>query len=267
MKWARFIGVSMGALIITALGIDAADTMRGSQGTLLSQVINMEKGECSKGMISVSNIDTLTCVDAFEASTGDKCPVQTPENVLGSVQNLESSLCVPESSMQRPPWRFITREQAMRSCARVGKRLPTSAEWYALALGLSSIDASCNVNKGQVARTGEHDACVTPQGAYDLVGNVWEWVSDDIMSGKYRDSNLPDSGYVTQVDADGMAIATGNTEDPLFNADYFWSRSDGTFGVIRGGYYDSGSDAGIYSVHADTLPTTASPGIGFRCVK
>ena len=96
---------------------------------------------------------------------------------------------------------------------------------------------------------------------------MWEWVSDDVINGSYNNAQLPASGYVAQVDSTGMATVVQETPHDLFEKDYFWSRTEGAYGVIRGGYYDSGSDAGVYTVHADTPPTSTSIGIGFRCVK
>lgn len=268
MKWGKVILVVFGALIVTALGIDAADTITGSKGTLLSQVITSGgEGRCPEGMSAVENMPTLACVDMYEASTAEKCPAQNPEQMLASIQNIESRDCVPVSKKDATPWRFVTRDQAMQMCARVGKRLPTNEEWYALSLGMASVETSCNVSSKSLVKTGSQDNCVSPHGAYDLVGNVWEWVSDDVINGSYKSSQIPGSGYVAQVDANGMATVVDNNPQELFGKDYFWSRSDGAYGIIRGGYYDSGTDAGVYTVHADTQPTTASIGIGFRCVK
>jgi len=92
-------------------------------------------------------------------------------------------------------------------------------------------------------------------------------VSDDVIDGMYNAAKLPESGYVTQVDSAGMATVANTEPQELFGKDYFWSRGEGAYGIIRGGYYDSGTDAGVYTVHADTLPTSASAGIGFRCIK
>lgn len=268
MKWGRVILVVFGAIILTALGIDAADTISGKDGTLLSQVIkSQDTGLCSPGMREVVNVPGITCVDAYEVSPGKDCPAQDPQNLLGSMQNLETPACVPESKQDAIPWRFVTRDQAMQACERVGKRLPTSEEWYALSLGVVAIDTSCNISSHSVSKTGAYPSCITPHGAYDMVGNVWEWVSDDVVNGTYKDKTLPEEGYVAQVDQAGMAIVTTEDAQPLFGGDYFWSDAGGVYGIIRGGYYDSGADGGIYTVHADTLPTTASIGIGFRCVK
>lgn len=269
MKWGRTILVIFGALVITALGIDAADTMNGSEGTLLSQVISKSKntGPCPKGMSVVDNIPSLTCVDMYEASAGEQCPETSPEQVVATQKNVETAVCNTESKKDSIPWRFVTRDQALQMCARSGKRIPTSDEWYALSLGMAGVEQNCNVNENKVSETGTHMECKSPHGAYDLVGNVWEWVSDDVINGTYKANPVPASGYVSQVDAGGMAVVTSQDPQDLFGKDYFWSRTEGAYGIIRGGYYDSGTDAGVYTVHADTLPTSASAGIGFRCVK
>ncbi len=267
MKWGKTIVVVVCAVIVTALSIDAADTFTGKEGTLLSQVIRSKGDTCPTGMVPLENVPNVRCIDEFEVSPSDACPVLKPQNTLESYKNVEATECHSESKAQKVPWSFVTREQAMQLCARDGKRLPTSAEWYTFSLGMTALHESCNINSKKVAFTGSSPSCKSPNGVYDLVGNVWEWVSDDVVNGSYNERQLPQNGYVTQSDSTGMAVTTSDTEDKLFGSDYFWTRTDGVFGIIRGGYYDSGTDAGMYAVHADTLPTAASVGIGFRCVK
>ncbi|HEX4799007.1 MAG TPA: SUMF1/EgtB/PvdO family nonheme iron enzyme [Candidatus Paceibacterota bacterium] len=267
MKWGKVVLVIFGALIITALGIDAADTLRGNEGTLLSQVIGAREGSCPQGMVSLERVPGISCVDQYEASAGEKCPVLSPSQILGTQQNLEDGSCKSVSIEGADPWRFVSREQAMQLCARDGKRLPTSAEWYGISLGMVDVEDSCNVNTQEHAKTGTYSACATQEFVYDLVGNMWEWVSDDVIDGTYNMRSLPESGYVSQVDAYGMATAIHTDAQALFGDDYFWSRNDGAYGIIRGGYYASGKDAGVYAAHADTPPNSGSAGIGFRCVR
>ena len=72
---------------------------------------------------------------------------------------------------------------------------------------------------------------------------------------------------MTQVDAGGVAVMSTDTPDTAFYNDYIWSNPKGTYGIMRGGFYGSNADAGIYTLHAYTLPTTAGAAIGFRCVQ
>lgn len=268
MRFIKIGAVIIGAIIITALGIDAADTLQGSKGTLLSQVIGTEStGVCPDGMVEVPTASTFMCVDAYEVSALPACPRTNPASIIETEENMQSSACGVASAANAEPWTSITREQAMQMCARSGKRLPTAAEWYFVSLGHIQSDAACNIDSGARAKTGSSESCVSGTGTYDMVGNVWEWVSDDVINGEFNNRTLPETGYVGQVDGTaGIATLTGDMPQTIFEKDYFWSKSEGAYGIIRGGYFDSGEDAGVYSIHADTLPTTAGTAIGFRCV-
>jgi formylglycine-generating enzyme required for sulfatase activity len=100
-----------------------------------------------------------------------------------------------------------------------------------------------------------------------MVGNVWEWVNETVSGKTYRDRPLPDEGYVYEADAGGIAITTQtDSGSELYGKDYFWSKSDGVFGMIRGGFYGSGDDAGLYTINASVPTNFATQGVGFRCV-
>jgi hypothetical protein len=265
MKLLLLLVVMVGALTLTALGIDAADTWRGASGTLLGQVIGSERNQvCSEGMSEVPTAQTFRCIDRYEASASADCPVANPTGPRDTEANIAASSCRPESREGVTPWRFVAREQAARLCARVGKRLPTAAEWYDAAR--DTPDRSCV--HGVLHQTGSHGACRSAVGAFDMVGNLWEWVADDVFDGQWEGRVLPASGYVAQVDRAGIATLTSATSSaPTFEDAYFWSLPLGAFGMIRGGFYGSYDDAGVAAVHAATVPTFTGEAVGFRCVR
>jgi hypothetical protein len=267
MKWLKVGAVIFSAVLITALGIDAADTLQGSRSTLLGQVIDVkESNNCPTGMAPVPMASSFTCVDIYEASASAECPYANPSNELQSQENVAHRECKAVSKPDVDAWRFVTREQAFTACMRAGKRLPKSEEWYLSSVGTVDTSENCNIDSGTVKKTGDN-ACISAVGAYDTIGNVWEWTSNDVIEGMLNGRELPQTGFVTQVDAQGIAVLTDTNASELFYKDYFWSSKQGTFGMLRGGFYGSKQDAGVYAVHADTPPTTAGTAIGFRCVQ
>lgn len=267
MKWLKVGAVIFGAVLITALGIDAADTISGSRSTLLGQVISSETGACPKGMVGAPMAESFTCVDIYEASADPKCPHPSPANEIETRENLESALCQAISAPKVDTWRFITREQAQTACMKAGKRLPKSNEWYMVSVGTPDDASKCNVDSNGVTQTAAHTQCISALGAEDTIGNAWEWTIDDVIEGELEGRKLPEEGYVAQVDQNGIATVTSGMDSELFYKDYFWSSAQGAYGILRGGFYGSSFDAGVYAVHAQTLPTAAGTAIGFRCVK
>lgn len=268
MKWLKVGAVIFGALVITTLGIDAADTLSGSKSTLLGQLLSSETaGVCPSGMVEMPTAGTFTCVDIYEVSASADCPYPQPTNELQTKENIEAAGCVAASEIDTQPWRFITREQAVTACMRAGKRLPKSEEWYIASVGTPDDPQKCNIAGTDVQTTGNKEDCVSASGVFDAIGNVWEWTSDDVINGQYNGRALPEAGYVNQVDAQGVATLTSAQPSTLFYDDYLWSSKEGAFGILRGGFYGSKSDAGVYAVHAETLPTSVGTAIGFRCVK
>ena len=113
-------------------------------GTLFSRVVDSDIGGCPKGMIAVTAIPGIQCVDAYEVAPSDDCPHLEPSNSQQTNENFSESSCTSESREGVIPWRFISRDQAMQMCARTGKRLPSSEEWYMLSLGMVPNESICN---------------------------------------------------------------------------------------------------------------------------
>jgi len=268
-KWAkglRFLSVTIGIIFLTSISIDATNTFQGSQSALSIFADRLSTDECPKKMILINTEDKKFCIDEYEASPGEKCPVPNPLSTLDTSKNSNDTNCVPKVSSNEQPWTYVAQPQAAQLCARAGKRLPTAGEWYLAALGTPDSMESCNSN-GNISRTGVWKNCISGGGVYDMVGNVWELIDGEVVDGKIDGRALPDDGYVEKIDNDGIAIETTDSPNTIYNNDYIWMKPEGRYAIMRGGFYGSRSDGGIYSTHSQIDHNFASGAIGFRCVK
>ncbi len=263
-RWLKGLLTIVGAVFFSTLGIFASDGLQGIDSRISNIAGIKGAGICERGAILVQGQKGALCVDIYEASPSEECPFPQPLNVTESEQNANTKDCTARSEDGVKPWSYVALPQAQRICAASGKRLPTSEEWYRLALGTNP--NTCVVADSSTAVTGT-DACVSSSGAHDMVGNVWEWIDATVQGNTFDGRALPQTGYVTSVDASGIAITSGEGADDMYGKDYFWSKEDGVFGMIRGGFYGSKEDAGLYTVNASVLTSFASQGVGFRCVK
>ncbi len=161
------------------------------------------------------------------------------------------------------PSRFITWFQALAACRNAGKRLPTNQEWQMAAFGTPDVKITdCALNLAEPSNTGAHTACVSDVGAYDMVGNLHEWVAEWVQGG----SPTWAPNYVTQ--------------SAIFGGDYVASVNPATYppntathttrlpaATRRGGAYDHGLDSGVFTVDYNSSPEDSSLVIGFRCAK
>lgn len=88
------------------------------------------------------------------------------------------------------PWTGLTRAEAESACASSGFALCSDAQWLAACAGESGrswpyggghIPGRCNdqvSGNSALALTGSFPGCVTPEGVFDLSGNVWEMTAD-----------------------------------------------------------------------------------------
>jgi Sulfatase-modifying factor enzyme 1 len=263
-KVLMLLAVVLGTVTLTALAIDASDTLTGNQGTLLARVLPQTTEVCPKGMTEFKGALTFTCVDVYEAAVGAGCSIASPLNQFQTEANIAQEDCEPVSLSTALPWSFVGREQAKALCTKAGKRLPTANEWYEFALGTPS---SVCVIDGDGAVVGDKQSdCISAGGVVGAVGNVWEWVKDDVIDGKLNSYILPKTGYVVSVNSDGVAHETSVKKGEA-DLGYFWSESVGLYGVIRGGFYGSKRDSSVYTMHTHTSPQFVGAAVGFRCVR
>ncbi len=260
----RFFIVTIGIVGLTSLSIDATNGLQGSQSALSRLAGDWTSVGCASGTVPLEFRDTVYCVDAFAAAPSADCPYTDVRNTAHTASNLSATGCVAVSEAGSEPWTNIARHQAATACARAGKRLLTPAEWYRSAVG--TLASECNV-AGNGARSTQDEVCQSGIGTFDMVGNVWELLDAEAVDGTYGDLRVPATGYVQEVNADGFPTATGESPDDLFNADYVWTNATGTYAMMRGGFYGSQDDAGVYTIHAAIEPNFTSQAIGFRCIE
>jgi len=147
------------------------------------------------------------------------------------------------------PVERVTFQQASQYCSKVGKRLPTEAEWEKAARGGTSgwyywdqghmdLFAWYGNNAGKRPRpVGTRNP--NRYGLYDMAGNVWEWVQDWYDPNYYRKS------------------PRRNPSGPV----------KGTFKVIRGGSWGTPPEKIAHAYRDSREPHTRYINGGFRCAK
>jgi hypothetical protein len=154
------------------------------------------------------------------------------------------------------PARFITWFQSQEACANAGKRLPTNAEWQVGANGTpdpgpDNGTTDCNTaSVFAVAATGSRSACVSARGAFDMVGNLWEWVADWVPVS----TQCPGWGGFS---GDYMCLSGASTTN------------FGPGALLRGGdgVFFNGPNAGPLTVSGWYEPSASAVSFGFRCVR
>lgn len=200
-------------------------------------------------------------IDKFEVTAGgfEGC-VAAGACAAPTMQN--PACTYDQGAKANHPLTCVTWDQANNYCVWAGKRLPTEAEWELAARGTDGRRypwgndpvASCthavmrdvNVgiegcNEGGTMPVGSKPAGASPFGAYDMVGNAWEWVEDN-----YQDNYMGAPN-------DGSAWLASNPD---------------THGrVLRGGGYDDSNDKMRASVRTGGAGGLEMVNVGFRCAK
>lgn len=142
------------------------------------------------------------------------------------------------------PAQYVNWFQAAATCRNAGKRLLTNAEWQVAALGTPdpgfSDDrvATCNTFTQAPSKTGARAQCKSDVGAYDMVGNQWEWTAE----------------WTSNTQTQGCAS--------LLGTDDFMQLCPNPVAYTRGGGTSNASGAGVFALWAGPQLTDHS---GFRC--
>ena len=142
-------------------------------------------------------IDTFY-IDKFEVTNGrylefiTQTGHRTPQHPTDPKKGLWHGNIMPESVIDLPVIN-VDWYDAEAYCTWAGKRLPTEAEWAKAAKGpndwrfpwgdVEPTDKHLNFNQtwrgeATLVPVGIYEAGKSPYGAYDMAGNVWEWVAD-----------------------------------------------------------------------------------------
>jgi hypothetical protein len=178
--------------------------------------------------------------------------------VLGSNPPSPGVYAVSISGVQ--PSACINWFQANQACLLSGKRLLTNREWQGAAAGTpdpgtDNLTTDCAVSSPGPVNTGSRSNCKSSWGVFDMVGNVDEWVAD-------------------WADRENVGCTDWTSEAGIAGGDFscFGGNGSGAFNqipgaLIRGGYWNNGTDAGVFAVAASLGPSIPLPNIGFRCAR
>ncbi len=192
-------------------------------------------------------------------ATQDDYPTGFPDNGNWTNKLYSCSLA------KRNPSKFMTWFQAQQACALAGKHLCSNGEWQTAAAGTPDTSQACNIAQKSAVGTGSFANCESNWGAYDMIGNLWEWVDMWMTGGK---------SWMTGEDGYGEVAPwpEGYNEDKTYN---FNGSANSTAGgkmtpglpsaAFRGGRYDKAISSGIFAISLVNSPAYAAAITGARC--
>lgn len=142
---------------------------------------------------------------------------------------------------------------AQAACKNSAKRLPSNAEWEAAVAGTpdpgpDNGTTDCTTS-GTPTLTGARSACVSAAGAFDMVGNKYEFVADWLVQG--TGGGTWSATVSPTGDEQGLAGVVSAGEPAT---------------LLRGGARFSGSTAGPVAL-LDVALSVGDFNIGFRCAR
>lgn len=202
-----------------------------------------ESPVCPRNMV-LGGPGARYCIDRYEASLVEVLPGGL-ERPFPHTQNPGPISVRAVSEPHVFPQAYISGREAASACEASGKRLCKADEWRNACRGSSQNtypygqarqpgtcndhgkaplgvvykgdsrvyaswekmnDPALNQVEGSLARSGEHEGCTSEAGAYDMVGNLHEWIDDPrgtFVGGYYLDTEKNGSGCGYTTDRHG----------------------------------------------------------------
>ncbi|MEZ4390757.1 MAG: SUMF1/EgtB/PvdO family nonheme iron enzyme [Polyangiales bacterium] len=199
------------------------------------------RGGCPGEMVLVEG---RVCVDRWEGAL-ERVEMDGGVSAWSPYENPGTREVRAVSRAGQVPQGYITGEQAQRACVNAGKRLCAMSEWLSACRGPQSLvypygnsyvrrrcneartphpvvqfygtstgvftfnnmnNPGINMQPDTVAPTGSFSGCESPWGAFDMVGNLHEWIADPagtFKGGFYVDAEINGRGclYTTTAHA------------------------------------------------------------------
>jgi len=266
----RVVGVILIALVVVAGAASAQGSKplkRCAPDAVISGTVCMDMFEASVWRVPNALTDNRKLVSQIQRGTATQAALeaggathqgQTGANYLpcnDSGQNCANDIYAVSLPGVLPS-AAMTWFQAQVACQNSLKRLPSNAEWQAAVLGTPDPGpddgtTTCRTTGATPVHTGSRSACVSSVGAYDMVGNVYEWTADWVPRATGC-GTWPTS--VSPAPSDSQCLAGAAT-------------TLGPGVLVRGGSFSSGTSAGPLNIIALSGPSLVDASVGFRCAR
>ncbi|MCB9758812.1 MAG: SUMF1/EgtB/PvdO family nonheme iron enzyme [Alphaproteobacteria bacterium] len=184
---------------------------------------------CPAGMVPLEGRGGPFCMHAYEV------------HIEGQLGDADQGVDFPNGSTKvslsaragQEPSKGVSWYQAYAACAEAGWHLCTSAEWEdacagptgrawptldgAYASGRCAVSHPPQYHKVPLSPSGAFPDCRTPEGVYDLLGNLWEWTDPGQRDAEGRPVIDKRGAAHYSAEPQGCTYSSVGSHDPAFN--------------------------------------------------